>query len=297
MRRRAAVILTLAFALLLLLRPEAAEESVRNGLALCLQTVIPSLFPFFVVVSLLLQLGIAQKLQRIFAPFMGPLFHLSGAAVTPLIAGFVGGYPSGARTAAELHRQGVLSREEAERCLAFCNNCGPAFPLSFIGTAVLRSQRAGMALYLIHVLSALLTGLLLCRRGRKHSVLPPAARRPTPPQSFPAMFTGAVTSSFAATLNICAFVALFRAAAGVLPAHFPPIVLGFFEMVTGAASLSPGRTGFVTAAALIGWGGLSVHCQTLSVLGDLSARWHWSGKAVQAVLSALLALIVWPYVS
>lgn len=296
MKKRLLAAVIAVFALLLLLRPEAAEEAVRGGLALCFQTVVPSLFPFFVVVSLLLQLGLGRWLGRLFAPFMGPLFHLSGAAVTPLIAGLIGGYPSGARTAAELYREGTLSREEAERCLAFVNNCGPAFALSFVGTAVLRSERAGLALYLIHVLSALLTGLLLCRRGYRGRSLSPSARRPLPKKSFAEMFTGAVTSSFAATLNICAFVALFRAAAGVLPAHFPPAVLGFFEMVTGTASLQPGQAGFVTAAAILSWGGLSVHCQTLSVIGDLSARRHWLGKAVQAALSAGLALAICPWI-
>ena len=280
-----------AFALLLLLRPEAAEEAVRGGLALCFQTVVPSLFPFFVVVSLLLQLGLGRWLGRLFAPFMEPLFHLSGAAAAPLIAGLIGGYPSGARTAAELYREGTLTREEAERCLCFVNNCGPAFALSFIGTAVLRSERAGLALYLIHALAALLTGLLLCRRGRRGRAATPPP--PLPRKGFSEMFTTAVTSSFAATLNICAFVALFRAAAGVLPAHLPAAALGFFELVTGAASLRPGRTGFVAAAAMLGWGGLSVHCQTLSVIGDLSPRRHWLGKAVQAGLSAGMALAVW----
>lgn len=296
MKKRLLAAVIAVFALLLLLRPEAAEEAVRGGLALCFQTVVPSLFPFFVVVSLLLQLGLGRWLGRLFSPFMEPLFHLSGAAVTPLIAGLIGGYPSGARTAAELYREGTLTREEAERCLAFVNNCGPAFALSFVGTAVLRSERAGLALYLIHVLSALLTGLLLCRRGCRGRSPTPPVRRPLPKKSFTEMFTGAVTSSFSATLNICAFVALFRAAAGVLPAHFPPAVLGFFEMVTGTASLQPGQAGFVAAAAILSWGGLSVHCQTLSVIGDLSARRHWLGKSVQTALSAGIALAVWPWI-
>ncbi len=297
MKKRLLALVIAVFALLLLWRPEAAEEAVRGGMALCFQTVVPSLFPFFVVVSLLLQLGLGRWLGRLCAPLMGPLFHLSGAAVTPLIAGLIGGYPSGARTAAELYREGTLSREEAERCLAFVNNCGPAFALSFLGTAVFRSEGAGLALYLIHVLSALVTGLLLCRRGRSaRRSLPLPPRRPLPRRTFSEMFTSAVTSSFAATLNICAFVALFRAAVGVLPAHFPPAVLGFFELVTGAASLQPDRAGFVTAAALLSWGGLSVHCQTLSVIGELSPRRHWAGKALQAVLSAVIALLIWPHI-
>ena len=163
MKRRILILPVLLFALALLRFPQEAAQAVREGLLLCFETVVPSLFPFFVVVSLLIQLGAAGALQRLFTPFMGPLFHLRGLCAAPLIAGLVGGYPAGARTAAELVRSGQLSREEGERCLGFVNNCGPAFILSYVGAGILHSSRAGVWLYLIHVLSALLTGMLLCR--------------------------------------------------------------------------------------------------------------------------------------
>ena len=58
-------------------------------------------------------------------------------------------------------------------------------------------------------------------------------------------------------------------------------------------ALSADRGGFVLCAALLAWGGLSVHAQTLSVLEDsgLSAKWYFLGKTVQAALSVPLALL------
>ncbi len=41
------------------------------------------------------------------------------------------------------------------------------------------------------------------------------------------------------------------------------------ELTNGILRLAPDRGGFVLAAALLGWGGLSVHCQTAAVLGGL----------------------------
>lgn len=61
------------------------------------------------------------------------------------------------------------------------------------------------------------------------------------------------------------------------------------ELVSGASALEPGATGFISAAVIAAWGGLCVHCQTMAVIGDLSPRWHWAGKALQALLSLLLA--------
>ena len=292
MKKLAPILSVLLFGALLLLRPDPAAEAVREGLTLCYRTVFPSLFPFFVVVSLLLQLGFANVLQGLCAPFMRPLFRLRGLCAMPLIAGLLGGYPSGAKTAADLYRQGELSRQEAELLLGFCNNCGPAFLLGYVGAGVLGSSRAGIWLFLIHTAAALLTGIILChiQRDRGPVLLP--SQLPAKATPLPAAVTGAITGSFASTMNICAYVVLFRVLAALLPAALPGWALGALEMVSGVAALSPGKLGFVTAAGVVGWGGLSVHCQTMSVAGDLSLRWHWIGKAAQAALSALLALAV-----
>ena len=282
----------LLFAWALLRSPETVAAGAAAGLRLCGDAILPSLFPIFVVISLLLQLGMARRLEGVFAPLMGPLFHLSGICAAPLLVGLVGGYPSGAKTVAELYSQHLLSRREAERALAFVNNCGPAFLLSYVGTGILGSSRAGVYLLLIHILSSLLSGMLLCRmRADAGRSAAPPRRPPEAEKSLGAALPAAVTSALTATLNICAFVVLFRILASLLPGALPPPLLGFFEMVTGLATLSPGQVGFLTAAGITGWGGLCVHCQTMAVLSGtgLSLRWHWLGKGLQALLSILLA--------
>ena len=146
----------LGVAALLLLRPQEAAAAVRDGLGLCAGTVIPSLFPFFAVISLLLQLGLAESLQSICGPLMKPLFRMRGICALPLLAGLLGGYPSGAKTAASLYEQGRISRQEAELLLGFCDNCGPAFLLGYVGAGILGDLRTGAVLFAVHALSAVL---------------------------------------------------------------------------------------------------------------------------------------------
>ena len=298
MKQSVPLLAVLAAAALLLLRPEAASQAVGDGLALCASTVIPALFPFFAVVSLLLQLGLAGSLQGLCAPFMGPVFHLRGVCALPLLTGLLGGYPSGARTAADLCRQGLLTRREAELLLGFCDNCGPGFLLGYVGAGILGSARAGAYLFLIHVCSALLVGMVLCRLcGDRGSALL-GSSLPARVIPFPQALTAAVSGALASTLSICAFVVLFRVLAALPPVRLPVPLLGVLEMVTGTAALAPGRAGFIAAAVMVGWGGLSVHCQARAVAApaELSFRWHWIGKALQAALSGLLAAALWPVI-
>ena len=289
-------LLLLLFAAALILRPAEAADAARQGLQLCLQTVLPSLFPFFVLSSLLVACGAADDFGRALAPVMRPLFYLSGAGALALALGLVGGYPVGARTTAELYRGGELSRAEAERLLSFCNNAGPGFILGVCGGAVLCDARAGLYLYLVHVAAALLTGVML----RRCTVMECAAERPhrQRPQakSLVSAFPAAVRDSFAAVWSVCGFVVIFAVVLRFVTLLLPGRVLlvGFIELTNGVLSLPADRGGFVLCALFLGWGGLSVHAQTLSVLEDsgLSPRLYFLGKATQAALSAPLALLV-----
>ena len=144
----------------LVLWPSQAMEAARTGLALCGNVIIPSLFPFFVLSSLVVELGMSRYLGRLLQPVMAPLFRVNGSCAAALALGVVGGYPVGARTAISLYQNGQCSRTEAERLLAFCNNCGPAFILGVVGTGIFGSGRAGLLLYLGHIAASLLVGLL-----------------------------------------------------------------------------------------------------------------------------------------
>ncbi|MBE7002691.1 MAG: sporulation protein [Ruminococcaceae bacterium] len=291
-------ILLALFAAALLLFPADAAGAAREGLSLCLTSVLPSLFPFFVLSSLCVSSGAAEALARLLTPLMRPLFGVGGAGAGALALGLVGGYPVGARTAAELYRRGAVTKSEAERLLGFCSNAGPGFILGVCGS-VLQNQRAGAYLYLVHVASALLAGLLLRvvpagRAAERRAWTTPAAAKRA------ADFPAAVRESFAAVWSVCGFVVIFAVVLRLLTLALPegaadapwyPALLGFAELTNGALAVRPGRAGFVLCAALLGWGGLSVHAQTLSVLDGtgLSVRWYFPGKALHAALSALLA--------
>lgn len=303
-------------ALALVLWPEQAMSAMRDGVALCGNVILPSLFPFFVLSSLVVELGMSRYLGRLLEPVMAPLFQVNGNCAAALALGFVGGYPVGARTAIQIYENGQCSRTEAERMLAFCNNSGPAFILGVVGAGVFGSGAAGLLLYLAHLLASLLVGMLFrfYRPGER-----PQTRRSRGPQfqaaSFPKAFTKSVTGAMQSTLNICAFVLFFTvflrilAHAGILArlgqilsALLSPLgmdqtwaerlLTGLMEVSSGVSSLTdgslPGRLSM--AAFMLGWAGVSVHCQVLAFLGDsgLSVRTYIAGKLLHGILSAVL---------
>lgn len=289
--RRLLLPLLLAVAALLLRSPEAVRFGVEEGLSLCLHSVLPSLFPFFVLSSLLLSLGFAETLGHLLAPAMEFLFHLGGNGAAAFAMGLIAGYPAGARTVSRLYEERLCGKEEAEHLLAFCNNCGPAFFLSFLGAERFGSPALGMRLWLIHVLSAAICGVLLRpKRTLALATSPPKTKAPT----FSAAFTAAVQSGFSSFLGVSGFVLLFSVLLQPLKSILGNTpLLGFFELFSGSAALDDSPLSFVLAAALCSWGGLSVHAQSASFFSaaGLSGAWYLRGKLLQAVISAALAAL------
>lgn len=298
----------------LLVYPQDSLQSARDGLSLCANVIIPSLFPFFVLSSLAVELGMAQQLGRLLEGVMRPLFRVDGVGACALVLGFVGGYPVGARTAISLYRSGQLSRVQTQRLLAFCNNSGPAFILGVVGAGVFSSSRVGLLLYLVHMAASLCVGVLFRFYGGKEaSCQHPASSTTVRTVRFSGAFTTAVTQALSSILSICAFVVLFAvvlrlltlSGALTLPARLLALLLhpigvderqarlllsGLLEVTSGVTSLSSGAPAHVSMASfMLGWAGLSVHCQVLSFLtdSDLSSGTYLAGKAVHGVLCAL----------
>ena len=300
MRWRAAACLALGGVLVLFLAEAGfVRAAAAEALSLCARSVIPALFPFLVVSSLLLSLGLGELLSPMLAGLMEPLFRVDGVGSSALLLGLVGGYPIGAKTAADLYRGGRLSRPEAERLLAFCNNSNPVFLISVLGVGVFGSVRAGVWLWLIHLLSALLTGLLFRNHGG------PARRQAGGTAAFQAVslsaaFVAAVRESLSGMLSVCAFVTFFYVLARPLASlggWLGPVLVGLTELFSLTPLLRPDRFGFILASAMAGWGGLSVLCQTAAVLEGSSLRLQScaAGKAVQGLLAGLLAALLAGY--
>jgi len=303
----------------LLFYPSESVAAARDGLNLCLNSILPSLFPFFVLSAMVVQLGLADGLGRMLEPVMRPLFGVSGACSSALVLGFIGGYPVGAKTVISLYQNGSCSKAEAERMLAFCNNSGPAFILGVVGAGVFSSSRIGLLLYLAHAAASVAIGLLFRRRGAaaRTASKPAAGRERGRAAGFSAAFTASVRSAFQSTLNICGFVIFFTvlirllfrsgilpALAGLLGTLLTPLgfdaawaerlLTGLIELTSGVWTLQ-GVSGQLTApvamaAFMLGWAGLSIHCQVLSFLGGsgLSVRAYVLGKLLHGLLSAAM---------
>jgi len=290
-------------AALLLLAPERSAEAISQGLRVCTASILPVMFPFFVWSELWIQMGFSKTICRFLGPVTEKFFHLPQEATSALILGAIGGYPAGAQVTTTLYGSGQLTKAEAEATLLFCNNAGPAFIIGVLGGGLFQNIVIGLALWTIHLFAAWIPGFLFRPKEipSKREAISEENRR-----SFISALTEAIDHAGQTTFHVCVFILLFSILFQQLHALMPKsvfttVLLGSLELAGGCSRLGAlglsQETAFVICAGLLGWGGLCVHCQTVSLLGqtDLCTRTHWLGKTLHALCSTALACLVSPF--
>lgn len=124
-------LILLIFAAMLLF-PKAVFNGASEGLLLWFQIVFPTLFPFMLITNLLMASGGISFAAGILRRPFRRIFGVSGNGSFGILAGFLCGYPMGAKVTADLLRTNRITREEGQYLLSFCNNTSPVFIINFI---------------------------------------------------------------------------------------------------------------------------------------------------------------------
>ena len=286
----AGILLLLAAALLVL--SKEVGDGVREGLSICTNVVIPSLFPFMILSSFLALSPLSELISRPLSPITRRLFHLPPELGATVLMSFVGGYPVGAKTIASLVREKKLSQETAARMLCFSVNAGPSFLIGTVGVALLGSPRLGWILLFAQSVSAFLIGGIVSRRAKISRGETGGVGLP-----FSAAFVEAVSGAASGMFGLCAFITAFSGilallrSSGVLsgivcllakiapssladPNLFEALLGGLLEVTSGcvAAAGLKGDLPFVVISLLISFSGVSVIFQVASCLRGSGVR-------------------------
>lgn len=245
----------------LLFYSKEASAGIRDGIELNLQTLVPSLFPFMILSSYIVNSGALKPLARVSSPALRFIFKLGENALPSLLMGLIGGYPVGAMTAASLLRKNEITQNEAERLMLFAVNGGPAFMITAVGSGMLQNKTLGIILYASAALSSLTIGFIL--RFFSEAQLPrePAVSCASDKNAF----TAAVAQSSKSIFGVFGWVLTFSCIGGLIDtlgitSYFSVLLKAILEISTGIRA-GAGVLPVPVIAALTAFGGIAVVCQ------------------------------------
>ena len=292
------VFLILFLTLMLPIKSAVSSEAVKSGIEICFSVLIPSLFPFIFFSSLLSGYA-GSVISALFSGLISPLFNISPAASSAVVLGTLGGFPTGASVASELYSEKKITKSEAELLPVFSNNAGIMFVLFAVGEGVFKSVRTGAALYTVHLLASLITGILMRPAGKCAQKKEPLKKALSSfsPQPIYRAFSKCIFSSVRSMAAIGANFLVWRTVSFILFSNAEGTLFavgkGLLEMTGGLFSLGS-EPSFPAAALILGFNGLCIHMQTASVFfsSGLSPAKCILGKCISAAVSFALALAV-----
>lgn len=305
----------------------------KEGLLLWANNVVPSLLPFFIATELLGYTNVVAKLGKILNPIMRPLFHIPGIGSYAILMGIISGYPTGAKIVINLREDGLCTKEEAERMLAFTNNSGPLFILGTVGITLFGNTTIGFLLLFTHILACLSVGILFrFWKQKKHSNTAYSFSQKNKEKeqvtfsNLGDILGKSILSSIKTVVMIGGFVVLFSVILSILKSSnvitivakflFPifklfgmqdirfstSFVCGILELTNGVMQIAsiPCKQisiNIVLAAFLLGFGGFSVLLQVYSIIAksDISIKAYLIGKLLHGIFAAFYTFLLITY--
>lgn len=299
------------YLIVLLLRfPALSLQYAATGLNLWFQKMIPTLLPFMILSGILIRMNLTERIVYLIHPFLRFLFHTSPNGSYTLLMGFLCGFPMGARIVGELYGTGRLSKWEAQRLLAFCNNIGPIYFLSY-AMPTLGIKKVFLPFFIMYGIP-LLYGFIIMRifpriRGKRQTKMTNTVNTAqvnkmlsasngtskTSPLSLLAATDEAILSGLLGIAKLGGYMVFFNLL-NILFVPFlrlSPGILGVYNCILEITS-GIDRCGQLfpyTVLILLPFGGFSCIAQTYSMIchTDISIRPYLFHKLVQTVLTAL----------
>lgn len=278
---------------LLLYNPQLAAEGFQSGLHLCIRTILPALFPYFVLCELLMACPLHGRILAKIAQRLGMRHENAGMAV---LLSWFGGYAVCARLTRKLNKEHTIDKRESILLLLLGCCSSPGFVIGCIGGMLFKNVRLGVLLYGLQ-LAANLLSTAVCL-----PFLPPQAEEENfisqDDKQTSANLAVAINTSVSSCMSVCGCVLFFRILASVLQPLLPirrwsePLLCAILEISSGCAAFSTGggRFALYGCCACLSLLGISVWVQVSALLeGTVSLRLLAISRLLHLVL--FLALV------
>lgn len=291
-------IASIAFFFIMLCFPKETLAGATDGLLLWFQIVLPTLLPFFIFTNFLIHTNSIVYISYLCGPILQRLFCVSPNGSFAVLAGFLCGYPVGAKVTADLVKTNRISLSEGKYLLSFCNNTSPAFITSYIVIQNMKDESLLIPTLLILYLSPIFCSFLFRKFYHiNRQATTSSEKRDTQIHFCFEIFDNCIMNAFENITKVGGYIILFSILFSL--GSFLPITsfLPFLEITNGVPYILKHtldfETSYVLVLALASFGGVCAIAQTNAMLGDtkLSIVPYTIEKLITAVVTSSFALL------
>ena len=302
------IIITLLIAIInIFLNSNTLNQTITFSSNLFLKNIMPSLFPMFIISSILVEIDIPKVLGNIFKKPMNILFKTKGEGAFIFFMSMITGFPSSAKYINDLLNKKQIHTKDAQKILMFSFFSNPLFIVNTVGIMFLKNQKIGIMLLISHILGNIIIGIIFKNYNQTKSIpntkinnLKYLNTKINNTNLFTTLITS-IKTSIETLINIFGIITFFLIIINILFKTKNIItipLIGILEMTSGLKYLSISNIDYnikvLLSMFLISFGGFSVHFQIMSILHKKKVKYlpFLISRIIHGIISVLILIII-----
>ena len=274
-------------------------DTVGFSLNIWINSILPSLFPFFVLADILNNYNIINYIPKIIKNIFKKLFNISDNGLFIFFISMLSGFPSNARNIKNLYKENKISKEESEHLLFFTHFSNPMFILGTLVITFLNNKSLGLLILISHYLPNFIIGFLLRKfNNPKHNY---SINNNNICNNFGIIFTKSIKNAIDSLLGILGTLTSFLIISSIIINLLELnnlnslLIKSILELTSGLKELSlinfNDKILVIMSSCILSFGGLSVHMQVINELNDtnISYKNFFIGRIFQTILSLIIS--------
>lgn len=288
------------------------NEAIHFSFLLFINNIFPSLFPMFLISTMLVDIKIPNLLANVFKNFMNKLFRVKGEGSFVFFMSMITGFPSSAKYINDLLKQDLINEKDACKILTFTFFSNPLFIVNSVGAMFLENKKLGYFILIAHILGNIIIGILFKNYQKTviinnslslNNTLNTFLDNINNTNLFKVLLNG-IKDALNTLLSIFGIITSFLIITTLLNeslitnSYLKVFLSGLLEMSSGLKMLSlldlPTTYKALISTFFISFGGLSVHAQIMNILDTKKVKYlpFLFARFLHAIISVIILLII-----
>lgn len=294
MKKNITSIILFLILICMLIKYAPAKDGATVGLHLWLNTILPTLLPFMILSSLIIETGAYDIITHFLGPIIPILFELPKNCAYPIFTGLLCGIPMGAKVTSDMVSKGLISVDCGNILISFCNNLSPAFLMSYVlGGICNLSGNKFLISFLILFSSPIITGIVLGHIYKPNTTYTQNIAT-SGSYNIASVFDICILNSFKSVVKLGGYIIIFCVIGNIF--KLPFLLKTNLEITSGLSLLQEKITdNFMLTYTFLAFsfGGICQAFQTYGIINKsgISFRFYLLGKLITLTIVFILSCL------
>ena len=285
MIKKITTIITLFILFYLFKKYNLISKSIIYSCNLFLNNIFPSLFPMFVISSLLMNLNFIEYINIFFRRINKIVFKINSNESYILFISIISGCPSNAKTAKEMYDNKMIDKINIQKILLFSHFSNPLFIIAMV-------KHKTILVLISHYISNFIIGIIT--RNLYISDNNYYNKKVINNKKISVILFESISNALNTLLFILGTIITFYVITSIINIPFFNVILELSQGINYLSSMNINlKLKTILLGALLSFGGICIHFQVYGILNELKLKYipYLLSRISQALITALIIFI------